>query len=504
MSRGRVGGVYPDAFRVELIAEPALEPVGAGPTGAPPLASSPPEPGAAPEGSVRVPRSAYLALATGSLAFVLGTMNVTVTNVAFTDIKNSFTSAAPSLQGWILTGYSLGFSATMLIGGRLADRYGRLLIFRLGLTGLLLSSLAAGMAPNIWLLLAARVIQGMCGALTVPSSLALVLDRFPPERRASVIGIWAAAGMVASGLAPGLAAFVLEVASWRWIYLILVPIAGLGLLGSTRYMHETVERDLSRPLDLLGMGMGSGAVFLVVLATLQSPVWGWTSLATLSCFFVAILLLPLFVWRSNRHDEPLFDPSLFRTRSFAVANIAVGLAMVNAFTSWYLWPQFLREVWGYGNAAVGLAFTPSPIVSAAVAVYGGRWADRHGFRGMMAIAAGVATLGNLWMWLFLDADVNFWWAFFPPSMLFGAGMGILASQLNSAALRDIPAESVATANGVHQSLRYAVGGTGVAIAIAVLNDTHEVWRYDALWLGLGVSQFLVIPLFVLAYPRGRA
>ncbi len=466
-------------------------------------ASEPPS-GLSEAASAAVSRRAYLALATGSLAFVLGTINVTVTNVAFTDIRASFDGVSPSVTGWILTGYSLAFAATMLVGGRLADRYGRLLVFRLGLTGLLVSSLLAGLAPGIGFLLVARSLQGMCGALTVPASLALVLDQFPPARRASVIGIWAAAGMVASGLAPGLAAFVLEVGSWRWIYLVLVPIAGLGLAGSARYMTETVQRDLSRPLDLLGMSMGSGAVFLIVLATLQSPVWGWSSPNTLGCFAAAGVLLPLFVWRSGRHPEPLFDPRLFRVRSFAVANVAVGLAMVNAFTSWYLWPQFLREVWGFGNLAVGLAFTPSPIVSAAVAVVGGRWADRHGFRGLLTGAAALATAGNLWMWLFLDERVAFWFAFFPPTVLFGLGMGVLASQLNSAALRDVPAGSIATANGVHQSLRYAIGGTGVAIAIAVLNDAHEVWRYDALWFGLGCSQILVVPLFFFAYPRGRS
>ena len=490
MSRGMRGGAYPDAFRVQPD------------DGNAPRADSDRTTGVG-EAS-QVPRAAYLALATGSLAFVLATMNVTITNVAFTDIKNAFPAVGTSLKGWILTGYSLGFSATMLVGGRLADRYGRLLVFRIGLSGLLLSSLLAGLAPDIWTLLSARGVQGMCGALTVPSSLALVLDRFPPARRASVIGIWAAAGMVASGLAPGLAAFVLEVANWRWIYLVLVPIAALGLLGSTRYMAETVERDLSRPLDLLGMGMGSGAVFLIVLATLQSPVWGWGSISTIGCLTAAAALLPLFVARSNRHDEPLFDPRLFRIPSFAVSNVAVGLAMVNAFTSWFLWPQFLREVWGYSNLQVGLAFTPSPIVSAAVAIAAGRWADRHGFRGLMTLAAAVATLGNVWMYVFMDEEVNFWFAFFPATVWFGLGMGVLASQLNSAALRDIAPQSLATANGVHQSLRYAVGGAGVAIAIAVINDTHEVWRYDAMWLGLGISQFLVVPLFFLTYPRGRA
>lgn len=445
-------------------------------------------------------RQARLALATGSLAFVLGTVNVTVTNVAFADIRADFDGAAEALTGWILSGYSLAFASTMLVGGRLADRYGRLLVFRIGLAGLLLSSLVAGLAPSIELLLLARGLQGVCGAMTVPSSLSLVLAQFPKGRQASVIGMWAAAGMVASGLSPGLAAMILEYASWRWIYLVLVPIAGLGLLGSTRYMFETVERDLSRPLDLLGVIMGSGAVFLIVLATLQGRSWGWTSPVIVGCFVTGAALLPLFLYRSQRHPEPLFDPGLFRVRSFAVANAAVGLSMIGAFTSWFLWPYFLNGVWHYSKLGIGLAFTPSPIISGAVAVLGGRWADRRGFRGMMTAAASVATAGMLWLWFFLDEDVEFWFAFFPSTVLFGLGMGILASQLNSAALRDIPAESIATANGVHQSLRYAIGGTGVAVALAVLGGTHEVWRYDVLWMLLAGLQFLVVPIMWFGYP----
>ena len=160
----------------------------------------------------------YLALATGSLAFVLGTVNVTVSNVAFPEIVRSFPGVSNGMTGWIIAGYSLAFATTMLAGGRLADRYGRLSVFRFGLLGLLFGALAAGLAPTPLILVLARAVQGMFGALTVPSSLALVLPQFPQAKQASVIGLWAAAGMMASGLSPGFAAFVLEVSSWRWVY----------------------------------------------------------------------------------------------------------------------------------------------------------------------------------------------------------------------------------------------------------------------------------------------
>lgn len=446
-------------------------------------------------------RSPYLALATGSLAFVLGTVNVTVSNVAFPEIVRSFPGVSNGMTGWIIAGYSLAFASTMLAGGRLADRYGRLTVFRVGLFGLLIGALGAGLAPSPLILVFARAIQGMFGALTVPSSLALVLPQFPQTKQASVIGIWAAAGMVASGLSPGFAALVLEVSSWRWVYLILVPIVALGLIGAKLYLEETAEAKADSPLDLLGVLMGSASVFLVVLGTLQGRSWGWLSPYTVACFAGTTLLLPLFLIRSSKHPEPLFDPGLFRIRSFTVSNVAVTFAMVGAFTSWFLWPLFLTEVWEYSKAKVGLAFTPSPVLSAVVAVLGGRWADRRGFRGIMALAALIATVGFLWLYFFLDEEVQFWFAFFPSSVMFGFGMGVLASQLNSAALRDIPPESTATANGIHQSLRYAVGGMGAATAITVLNGTHEVQRYSVMWLLLGILMFLVAPLMWFLYPK---
>ena len=446
-------------------------------------------------------RSPYLALATGSLAFVLGTVNVTVSNVAFPEIVRSFPGVSNGMTGWIIAGYSLAFASTMLAGGRLADRYGRLTVFRVGLFGLLIGALGAGLAPSPLLLVFARAIQGMFGALTVPSSLALVLPQFPQTKQASVIGIWAAAGMVASGLSPGFAALVLEVSSWRWVYLILVPIVALGMIGAKLYLEETAEAIADSPLDLLGVLMGSASVFLVVLGTLQGRSWGWLSPYTVACFAGTTLLLPLFLIRSSKHPEPLFDPGLFRIRSFTVSNVAVTFAMVGAFTSWFLWPLFLIEVWEYSKAKVGLAFTPSPVLSALVAVLGGRWADRRGFRGIMALAALIATVGFLWLYFFLDEEVQFWFAFFPSSVMFGFGMGVLASQLNSAALRDIPPESTATANGIHQSLRYAVGGMGAATAITVLNGTHEVQRYSVMWLLLGILMFLVAPLMWFLYPK---
>ena len=446
-------------------------------------------------------RGAWLALATGSLAFVLGTINVTVTNVAFTEILASFPGASPSLTGWILTGYALAFATMMLAAGRLADRYGRLRVFRLGLAGLAISSMAAGLAPSVALLVLARVIQGICGAMAVPASLGLVLPRFPQAKQATVVGIWASVGMAASGLAPVLAALALKLATWRWMYLILVPIAGAGLVGAKLFMDETATTDRSRRLDLLGMILGPGSVFLVVFATLRGPVAGWGSPIVVGAFVVAVLLLPVFLLRSSRHPEPLFDPRLFRIRSFAVANAAVSLSMVGAFTSWVLWPIFLRNVWHYGVWQVGLAFTVSPLVSGAMAIGGGRWADSRGYRSLLATAAVVSALGQLWAIAFLREQPRYWFAFFPVTVLFGLGMGPLASLLNAAALADIDSRAIATANGVHQSLRYAVGGMGTALALAVLSGQHDIWRYNVLWAILGGCQILVAPLMLAAYPR---
>ena len=487
-------GTYPHTY-------PSNEDLTApGPAVTGPAVTSPagPEPAAEPE--VVVNRAAWLALATGSLAFVLGTVNVTVTNVGYSDILNSFPGASTSLTGWILTGYSLTFASTMLLAGRLADRYGRLTVFRVGLIGLLIASLAAGLAPSVFLLVIARGVQGICGALAVPASLGLVLPRFPPSKQATVVGIWASVGMVASGLAPVLAATALTLATWRWMYLVLVPITLLGLLGAHLFMTETATINRSRPLDLLGVVMGSSIVFLIVYATLSGPGLGWAHPTIPAAFALATVLIPVFLWRSSRHPEPLFDPRLFKVRSFAVSNLAVSLSMVGAFTSWVLWPIFLINVWNYSVWGVGLAFLISPIVSGLMAVLGGRWADAHGFRGIMAVAALLATIGHVWAFVFLDERVRFWFAFFPVTVLFGLGMGILASLLNAAALRDIQADGIATANGVHQALRYAVGGMGTALALAVLNGTHDVWRYDVMWLILGLAQIVVVPLMIFAYP----
>lgn len=450
-----------------------------------------------------VDRAAWLALATASLAFVMGTMNVTITNVGYNDILESFPEANTSLTGWVLTGYALAFATTMLAAGRLADRYGRLRVFRLGVGGLLVGSLAAGLAPSVWLLVVARAVQGICGAMAVPASLGLVLPRFPSTKQATVVGVWASVGMIASGLAPVLAATALSLGSWRWMYLALVPVTVAALLGSKLFMWETAEPNLSRRLDLLGVVMGSASVFLVVFATLRGPTSGWASPAVVAGFVGAVVLLPLFLWRSARHPEPLFDPRLFRIRSFAVSNVAVSLSMMGAFTSWALWPIFLINVWGYGAWGVGLAFLVAPVLSGVVAVIGGRWADRHGYVGILTLAALVVSCAHGWAFFVLDGDVRFWLSFFPVTVFFGVGMGVLASLLNAAALRDIESRAIATANGVHQALRYAVGGIGVALALAVLGGRHDVWRYDTMWLILGLAQLAVVPLVLFAYPNDR-
>lgn len=461
--------------------------------------SQPDQPAAPP-----VDRRAWWALATGSMAFVLATINVTVTNVGYDEIAESFAGSGPSVTGWILTSYSLTFASVMLLAGRAADRYGRLVVFRIGMIGMLLASVAAGFAPTALALIVARAIQGACGALTVPSSLGLVLPRFPVSKQASVVGIWASVGMVASGLAPVIAAAVLSLASWRWLYLTLVPVTVAGLVGARFTMTETAEIDRSRRLDLVGVIIGSASTFLLVFATLRGPADGWADPIVVGAFAAAVVAFPLFLWRSARHPEPLFDLRLFQIPSFAVANGAVMLSMMGAFTTWVLWPVFLINVWRYDIVAVGLALLVSPLLSGLVAILAGRWADVHGYRGVLACAAASATVAHLWALATLDERPRFLLAFLPTTVLFALGIGVMASLLNAAALRDVPPSSIATANGVHQAMRYAAGGIGVAVALAVVGDRYDVWRFDVMWLVLAVAQVLVIPLILLGYPRGFA
>ena len=425
------------------------------------------------------------AVAIASAGAFLAFLDTTIVNIAFPDISASFSGSGRDALSWVLDGYFVVIAALLVPAGGIADRFGHKRIFLLGVGGFTAASLLCAAAPSLELLIAFRVVQGVGAALVAPTSLALVLDAFPVERRAAGVGIWGAAAAAAAAVGPTLGGALVEAADWRLVFLVNLPLgAAVLLLGRSR-LRERPQLD-SRLPDLPGALMLALSLALVTLAIVEGNDWGWTATSTLGAFAGAAALLACVVWRSTRHPRPIVEPLLFRHSSFRIGNLGT-LLFAAAFFSLILGNVlFLTGVWGYTVLQAGAATLPGPTLSTVFAGPAGRLADRFGHRavivpGTLFFAAGVLVLRSAgatpdWLGLWL-----------PGACLTGIGIGLAFPTLGSAAVRDVPDDRFATASAVNAAFRQVGAVLGTAILVAIVGEPKTL--ADALGVSDGAYLF---------------
>jgi len=454
-----------------------------------------------------VPARAWKALAVSALGAVLVSFNSTATNIAFDDLTAAFPEAGQSIVAWTSSGFFIGLAGFMLIGGRLGDRSGRLRIFRIGMVGFIVSSILSTVAPTIWVLIAARVLQAMAGALVLPTSLALILPEFPKERHGTAVGVWAAMSPIASAIAPSVAAAMLEFASWRWLYFLTAPIAAIGLLAGWRLLRESQADTIPGPLDLIGVTFGTASITLVVFAVSQGPAWGWAHPVVIASFVAGAILFPLFVLQSRRHPEPLLNLSLFAERPVWTANFANFLIHFAGMSSWLMWPLYMSRVWGWEPFTIGIALTPGPIFSGITTSLGGRLSDKYGSTWMVRIGSLILAAGMGWQWLVIGSEPNYWVSLFPVIASMGTGWALVSPQLNAALLKHVHSNYWGEANASFNTVRNVGAAFGIAIAIALVGEATGAGAavgFEPLWLFYFVVMvLLVLVVFTLVPPAPK-
>lgn len=455
-------------------------------------------------------RGGWAPLVVAVAAMAMMPLAVTGTNLAFGEVEKHFAGTSRGALSFILSGYSIVLAAFTLLGGQLSDRLGSYRMFLTGIVVFAAAGTAAGLAPHAFLLIAARVVQGAAGALIVPSSLALALARMPPERHTTTIGVWTAAFPIGSSVAPTLAALILDVGGWRWVFLAPVPVAAVLLVyvlaNPVPAVAPAARADLGRP-DVLGIVIGTVAVGLAALGIVEAPRWGWTAPSTLGALAGAVVLAPLFIRRARHHANPLVPLELFRVPTFRVANAANVLVSMVGMSVWLLWPLQMRQVWGYGQLAVGLAMTPTPAIGGAVAIVVAKWARTHGYKAPLVTGTALVIVANLWFATFITTDANYWVGMFPGLVIFGFGMGMTFAPLNGAALVGVPAADIGRANATFNTGRFLSGAIGIAAVVAALGDgdgAHPNAPFDRGYLLLAGLSVVSTVMLAVAWPRHRA
>ncbi|MGI9614746.1 MAG: MFS transporter [Acidimicrobiales bacterium] len=422
----------------------------------------------------QVAPGAWRALAVVAAPYLIIAINLTGTNIAFPMIETEFADTSRSTLGWALSGYSIVLATFMLLGGRLADRIGRRVVFFGGVAGFCAASLLTAAAPTAWVFILGRILQGVSGAFVVPSSLALVLPQFPLSRRTSVVAIWASAGSFGAGIAPSLSAVIVDATSWRWVYLLALPIGAAVFAFGPRYIEDEELRSPEVPLDLIGVAIGTGAVGLLAFSIVQGARLGVLHPLILASLAAVALLAPMFVLRCLNHPAPLVNLTLFRVRTVWAANLSNLVFSMTGISLWLLWPLFLTQIWDYSLLRAGLAITPAPIASGITAVLAARWVDRHGARGVIALGSLFPSAAMGWLVLNLDENPDWLFSMLPTLVLFGSGFGLVFSPLNAAALRGVPQQDFGQANAVFNTVRNVGGAVGIALMLAVLGDARPI------------------------------
>lgn len=445
----------------------------------------------------------YRVLAISSVAIFLVSLDVSILNVAFRSIVEEYGADKRTLLTWCFSGYNIAYAAALLTSSRIADRVGRKRIFIAGTLVFVFGSLICALSTSAEMLVGARLIQAIGGALLTPASLALVLPEFPVEKRSAAIGIWGAVGGIAAAIGPTVGGILVDTLSWHWVFGVNIPIGMLAVGLSVKHLRETPKQITGSP-DVVGALLSMGGVGFVVLAIVEGDRWGWTSAATLASLVGGLSFVALFVgWCRSRTDSVL-DLSLTRLRFFAAGNLASLIFSIGFFAMFFVNTQFLQSVWGYSAIRAGLGVSPGPIMAAAFAFPAGKWAERHGHRTIVTIGCVVFALGIVLNLVFLDTDPSYLFPYLPSMMITGIGVGLTISTLGSSSNAFLPPARMAMGSAVNTTVRQIGAALGIAIASALLTAGAKVdtmTGYRRSWSMIVAVGFLAAAVMGLLYRK---
>jgi EmrB/QacA subfamily drug resistance transporter len=417
-----------------------------------------------------------LTLAAG--AAFLAMLDATVTNLAVSDLGHDFHASIADLS-WVVSAYFIAFAALLTPAGRLAGVFGLRRLYAGGVGLFTLMSAICAAAPTLGVLIGARALQGAGAAAMIPASLAILLVAVPAERRTGAIGLWSAAAALAAAAGPSLGGVLVDVFGWRSVFVINVPL-GLALVAAARDLPATAPG--GRLPDLLGTALLVGGIAAVVLGLTEGPQWGWTAAPTLAALVVGVAATTAALGRAARVPVPAIEVGLWRSRTFAVANVASLLYGLALYPWMLLGVLVLTRVWGYSPLQAGLAMSPAAVIAAVCAVAAGRLSARVGTRAIVAFGGAVLFAAALWIALVLPAEPDFLGLWLPGGVLIGIGTGALTTGTSTAAALSVAPARFADATGLNTTARQLGGALGIAALAVLLPAAADLHDYTHVYL----------------------
>ena len=441
-------------------------------------------------------------------AVFMTNLDLWIVNVALPSMGNSFAGSGqpPTLSdlSWVLNGYAVGLAALLVVAGRLGDRIGHRQVFLGGVVIFTVASAMCAMAPTLAVLIVARLFQSAGAAAQLPTSLALMLSVVPPERRTAVARGWSAVGALAAAAGPVLGG-LLVVQSWRWVFVVNLPIGLVSLVAGLRVLPHPARREREPLPDLAGAALVTVAVGALTGALVQAPSWGWGSPRTVGLLVLSVVAGAVFLRRCAVHPHPLFELSLFSLRGFALAN--AGIFVFSVGFSIMLLANVLccQDVWHYSALRTGFAMVPGPALVPVVTVLSARSVRRFGAGPPVMLGSALFAAAMLWQVAFVQPEPDYLHDLLPSMVLGGSGVGLALGTLIASGVTSLPPARSATGSAMVNAGRQIAAAVGVAILVSLIGvrvQPHSVDHFRSAWLVAALLSALTAVL-ALGLPRPR-
>jgi len=425
------------------------------------------------------------------MAFIDGS----AVNVALPVIQRDFNTTASNVQ-WVVEAYSLFLAALILVGGTLGDHFGRRRIFATGIIVFILASIACAFSPDVLFLILARAVEGIGGALMVPGSLAILSASFSADQRGRAIGTWSGFTSASSLLGPVLGGWLVQYASWRWVFFINVPLAAIVLIVLFWQVPESRDEDASARLDWWGILLETLALGSLVYGLIQAGSFGLGSPIVLGTLAVGIVALIAFLLVEAHSPAPMVPLTLFRSPTFSGANLLTFLLYGALSGVTYYLPFNFIQVQGYSPTFAGAAFVPFSLIMFLLSRWAGGLVDRFGAKLPLALGFALFAVPGI-----TSGPGSFWTTFFPAVVVMGLGMTITVAPLTTAVMGSVEQSHAGIASGINNAVSRVAGLLAIAIfgfvVLSVFTSSLES-HLATLHLSPGVQQAIEVQRVKLA------
>ncbi|MFI5283962.1 MAG: DHA2 family efflux MFS transporter permease subunit [Candidatus Dormibacterales bacterium] len=414
----------------------------------------------------------WLVLVVLTTGFFMILLDTTIVNVAIPAMSAGLNTTLDQIL-WVLNAYILVYAVLLITAGRLGDLFGQRALFAVGLFVFTLASALCGLSQSASELIAARVLQGVGGALLTPQTLAILTSIFPPERRGAAFGVWGGAAGLATVAGPTIGGAIITYIDWRWIFFINVPI-GIAALVATFVIIPDLRHGRHQGWDLIGVVLATTGLFGIVFGLIEGERYSWGQITPYAITIpevigAGVILIVIFLVWERFQAQPLLPLVLFKERNFAVANwvaAAISFGMLSMFLPITI---YLQSVRGFSALAAGLTLAPMSLTSMVIAPFAGRMSDRIGGKYILTAGISLFTIG-IGSLAYVAGPDSTWSTFLVPAIIAGAGMGMTFAPMTTVAMRNIEPRVAGAASGVLNTIRQLGAAIGSAVVGAILQN----------------------------------